>query len=331
MTKALTLIAPEIAPAWRQAIAEGSSRWPHLARLGGRGSIRALPLPSNGLRAWQIALLDALGIDDNYAQYPSAAVTRSGDSGELARDFWLHLQPMHFMAGLDRLTAVVLHGAAGVARAELVELEPTIAAHLRAGGMRLVTTSQGGWLVHSGSTLDIQTVTPETAAATPLAQAMPQGNDARALRRLMTELQMLLHEHPVNVARARRGLPEINAVWYYGAGEIRNLQRYALPQAFGDDLYLRGIYRLNDGDVTSAPPDAHALLARLRSRAVAVVAADDIDALEAAWIAPLSRALAMGALARLEIVIDRCAVTVARPSLLKFWRSQRAPAEWGAC
>ncbi len=56
------------------------------------------------------------------------------------------------------------------------------------------------------------------------------------------------------------------------------------------------------------------------SRAVAVVAADDVDALEAAWIAPLARALAAGALARLEIVIDEWDVTVARHSLLKFWR-----------
>ena len=329
MTKALTLIAPEIAPAWRQAIAERSSRWPHLARLGGRGSIRALPPPSDGLRVWQIALLDALGIED-HARYPSAAVTRTGDIAEPARDFWLHLQPMHFVAGLDRLTAVVLHGSTGVARAELAELEPTIGAHLRATGMQLVTTSRGDWLARSDRALDVQAATPETAAATPLEQAMPRGGAAPGLRRLMTELQMLLHEHPVNIERARRGVPEINAVWFHGPGELRDLQRYALPQAFGDDLYLRGIYRLNDGDVTAAPPHAQALLARLRSRAVAVVAADDLDALEAAWIAPLARALAAGALARLEIVVDSCAVTVARPSLLKFWRGQRAPAE-GAC
>ena len=62
---------------------------------------------------------------------------------------------------------------------------------------------------------------------------------------------------------------------------------------------------MNDSDVTAAPPDAQALLARLHSRAVAVVAADDVDALEAAWIAPLARALAAGVIARLEIVIDR--------------------------
>jgi hypothetical protein len=330
MTKALTLIAPDIAPALRQAIAERGARWPQLARLGGRGSIHALPAPRDGLRTWQAALLDVLGVHD-HALYPSAAVMHTGDVGETARGFWLHLQPMHFVAGLDRLTAVVLHGASDVARAELVELEPTIAAHLRTAGMQLVTTSHEDWLVHSERALDVRTATPESAAGGPLEEAMPQGRDAPALRRLMTELQMLLHEHPVNVARQRRGVPEINAVWFHGAGEIRDLQRYALPQAFGDDLYLRGIYRLNLADVTAAATDVRSMLARLRSRAVVVVAANDVDVLEAAWIAPLTRALTTGAIARLDIVLDCWRVTVARHALLKFWRGARAPAEWAAC
>ena len=84
-------------------------------------------------------------------------------------------------------------------------------------------------------------------------------------------------------------------------------------------------------DVTAAPPDTRALLARLDSRAVLVVAADDVDVLEAAWIAPLSRALTAGVIARLEIVIDLCGVTVARPALLKFWRGPRMPAQWAGC
>jgi hypothetical protein len=212
----------------------------------------------------------------------------------------------------------------------LAELEPTVAAHLRTAGMQLVTTSYGGWLVHSERVLDVQTATPESAAANPLEQAMPQGRDAPALRRLMTELQMLLHEHPVNVARSRRGVPEINAAWFHGAGEIRERGRYALPQAFGEDLYLRGIYRLNDGEVTAAPRDAQAMLARLQSRAVAVVATDDVDVLEAAWIAPLTRALTTGAIARLDVVLDRWQLTIARHWLLRFWRSARVPAEWVA-
>jgi len=330
MTKALTLIAPEIAPALRQAIAESGARWPQLARLGGRGSVRGLPPPRAGLRTWQVALLDALGVTD-HERYPSAAVMRTGDAGEPARGFWLHLQPMHFVAGLDRLTAVILHGASDVTRAELVELEPTIGAHLRTAGMHLATTAHDDWLVHSERALDVQTSTPDSAAASPLDQAMPHGRDAPGLRRLMTELQMLLHEHPVNVARTRRGVPEINAVWFHGGGELRELQRRSLPQAFGDDLYLRGIYRLHEQDVTLTPPDAQTLLARLQSRAVVVVAADDVDALEAAWIAPLTRALRIGAIARLDLVLDCWRIEVARHALLKFWRSPRTPAEWVAC
>ena len=120
------------------------------------------------------------------------------------------------------MTAVILHGASDVTRAELVELEPTIGAHLRTAGMHLATTAHDDWLVHSERALDLQTSTPDSAAASP-ARA---GDAARtrcspALRRLMTEMQMLLHEHPVNAGGTRRGVPAINAVWVHGGGEIR--------------------------------------------------------------------------------------------------------------
>ena len=72
------------------------------------------------------------------------------------------------------------------------------------------------------------------------------------------------------------------------------------------------------------------LLALLQSRAVAVVATDDVDVLEAAWIAPLTRALAIGAIARLEIVVDRWRVMATRRAMLKFWRGPRPPAQWTA-
>lgn len=330
MPKSLTLIAPQIAPALAQAMLEGSSRWPQLARLSGRGSIRTLPAARGSLGVWQSALLEALGIHEP-DQYPSAAVTRTGDVGERAGGYWLHLQPMHFVAGLDRLTAVLLRGSSRVARAELAELEPTIAAHLRPAGYSLMRTSLDDWLVRSDRTLDLLTCAPETAAANPLQEAMPQGRDAPALRRLMTELQMLLHEHPVSIARMRRGVPAINAVWFHGCGAIGDLNRYALPQAFGDDLYLRGIYRLNDSQVTAAPHDAEALLARLESRAVAVIAADDLDVLEAAWLAPLAHALAAGIISKLDIRLDRWHLAVTRQALLRFWRAERAPAQWAAC
>lgn len=47
---------------------------------------------------------------------------------------------------------------------------------------------------------------------------LPQGPDARRWRSLMGEAQVVMHQHPVNVARAQRGLPPANSLWFWGAG-----------------------------------------------------------------------------------------------------------------
>lgn len=329
MSRLLTLIAPRIAPALTQAIADGSARWPQLARLAGRGSIERLaPAPAaSGLRPWQVSLLTALNLDTHY---PSAAVTRTGDSNERTSGFWLHVEPIHFAAGLDRLTALVLQGERRVSEAERAELESLVAAHLRASGFDLVTTSAGDWLLRCPRALDVQTMSPEVATSSPLEEVMPRGKDARELRRLMTELQMLLHEHPVNVHRSRRGVPEVNAIWFHGEGEIGGVRRQSLPQAFGEDAYLRGVYRLHDFSVEPAAADARSLLSRAAKHSVAVIDIEDLDTLEALWLAPLARALLVGAIGRVDLVLDRWHLAISCAALLKFWRSERPPARWAA-
>jgi hypothetical protein len=329
--RSLTIIAPQISPSLAHAIAEQSARWPTLARLAGRGSISELPVAdvSHGLQRWQLALLEALHLDDPH-EYPSAAVTRSGDIDARANGFWMHALPMHFAAGLDRLTAVMLRGDTRVTHAERAELEPIVAAHMRSAGFELLRTEADEWLVHSNVPMDVLMAPPEEAVAAPLAEMMPRGRDAGVVRRLMTELQMLLHEHPVSARRVQRGVPEVNAIWFHGAGALPGPQRHSLPQAFGSDAYLRGIYRLNDLSVAGAPANAQALLARLQSRAVAVVEADDLDMLEVVWLAPLTRPLVAGVITRLDVVLDRWQIAAPRGALLKFWRTERNPAEWRA-
>jgi hypothetical protein len=54
---------------------------------------------------------------------------------------------------------------------------------------------------------------------------LPRGPSARTWRRLANELQMLWHEHPVNLERQTRGLPVVNGLWFEG----RILAPRALP------------------------------------------------------------------------------------------------------
>jgi hypothetical protein len=335
--RSLTLIAPRIGPALAHARQSREARWPCLARLAGRSKIHCLiddGAAAADLAPWQTALLDALGMSE-HARYPSAAVTHTGDAQERARGFWLHAQPMHFSAGLDRLSAVLLQGASRVAPAEQAQLVPALTAHLRSVGFELLVSAGGEWLVRCDRALEVATVSPEFAVAGELEQALPRGPDAPALKRLMTELQMLLHEHPVGTQRQRRGVPTVNAIWFHGAGAVDEVPRQALPQAFGEDAYLRGIYRLHELAVAASPVDANALLSQQRAsgqaHVVAVVEVDDLDTLEALWMAPLARALALGATGGLELVLDRWRMMVPPAAMLRFWRPRRSPMDWMAC
>jgi hypothetical protein len=146
---------------------------------------------------------------------------------------------------------------------------------------------------------------------------------------------MLLHEHPVNAARARRGLPEVNAGWIWGVGSIASRRARSgrmLPVAYGTESYLKGVYLLHDTPVRAQRFDADTLCAvdQEQGAVLAVAALLDLDALEAQWLVPFSRALRRGAFEILSLHLDRWRITVRRGHLLRFWRRSVSPARWRA-
>lgn len=328
MLKTLTLIVAGLNPL-RAEGERGATEWPQLARLAGRGSVtkRSISARQDALHA---AVLDALQLHDVADKYPSAAVIHTGLSGERADGFWLRAQPIHFAAGLDRLTTVPLHGAARMSAAERNSLAPTLVDHLQSTGFELHDGADGEWLLRSAVPLQLQTVSPEFAAANPAEEILPRGRDAGALRRLMTEMQMLLHEHPVNTQRQRRGLPALNAIWMDGEGMLSDVSARALPAGCGDDVFLYGLYRLHDQPLQSQPADAASLLAQIRGPTVAFIDVTNAEVLETQWLAPLSRALLSGTIAKLTVMFDGWQVVADRAALFKLWRRDLPPTSWVA-
>ena len=338
LTSPLTLIVPELNPSdpnpadteHEQGAGRLPTRLTRLARLAGRGAVLKRQIEA-GQGALQGAVLDALQLRDAAAKFPGAAVMRTGVTGERAIGFWLRAQPIHFAAGLDRLTTVLLHGAARMSAAERAALSPTLADHLESSGLQLHEGADGEWLLCSETPLQVQTVTPEFAAANPRAEILPHGRDAGGLRRVMTEMQMLLHDHPVNAARESRGMPALNAIWVHGEGMLSEVSGQALPEASGDDVYLRGIYRLHDRPVQPKAADAATLLSRIAGPTVAIIDPPDLQALETKWLAPLSRALLVGAISKLTVLFDEWRVDTDRAAMFKVWRRELQPANWAAC
>ena len=82
-------------------------------------------------------------------------------------------------------------------------------------GLTLLAPRPDVWFVH-GEPWALQAHPWTQASGRNIAAYQPSGTRARDWRRLLTEVQMLWHEHPVNLARATRGLRAVNALWLDG-------------------------------------------------------------------------------------------------------------------
>lgn len=86
-------------------------------------------------------------------------------------------------------------------------------------------------LVWKGDGADLETTPPHDITAQSIGHYLPRGKGAARLIKLMTEAQLILHEHPVNQARRKEGKPAANATWPWGQG--RAPQMPTLHTRFG--------------------------------------------------------------------------------------------------
>jgi hypothetical protein len=171
-----------------------------------------------------------------------------------------------------------------------------------------------------------------------LEAAGKEPNLPRQAAPLLTEVQMVLHAHPVNEAREARGEPTVNSVWLWGAGRA---MRASCPwqSVAADDPAVIGAARLAGARHRALPRSAREWLERLpeEGRHLAVLDAlrvplalagdtiqNEIQALEYEWFAPLLAALREGRVGMVTLNIPDGARAVSfetiRGDLRRFWR-----------
>jgi hypothetical protein len=140
---------------------------------------------------------------------------------------------------------------------------------------------------------------------------------------LLTEIQMALHEHPVNEARE---LP-VNSVWLWGAGTLpRSASGPWHSLAAGDPL-ARGLARVAGLAVREPARSAEAWLAELPADGRHLAVLDGpVTELEARWFAPLLAALKGGRIGMVSLHLPEAGVAAetTRGDLRRFWRRPRA-------
>ena len=303
----------------------------YLARFGDKASL------PDGWRAWTAHWL---GLGQHAPESPASVAAATLPDVPAGRAVWL-ATPMHLIAGMtslhcDRRSILRLE------RAELEALTASFRATFRGSGFDLHPLA-GGELLLSGPPLaaSVTTTEPPRMLLTSVAEALPAGEGAPALRRLGAEIEMWLHGHPLNDERARRGAPPVATLWVWGGGAPATAPPAASQEiadvSFGSDAYLRGLWRLAGGETRPMPVDWAAVLAQVRAqRALAVVEVAELLHANSSWrlaeavaeidrrlISPSLAAVRRGEVERLVLLANDRSLILSAAHRWRFWRRMR--------
>ena len=208
-TRAVTLMIPGLAQPPR-GVADFPAT-PTLDRLFARAQRR-----NNPAAVYEHALT---GLFTDAEPPPWAALSFWADTGQRPNQPLLQADPLHVQAG----THHHIHfdqARLDLDREESAALVASLNEALQSEQMRLMAATPGRWYLELPAPLSILTLPLSVGLDMGAQPWSPTGPDAPRLKRLLTEIQMLLHEHPVNQARERLGQLPVNSLWLWGEGPL---------------------------------------------------------------------------------------------------------------
>jgi hypothetical protein len=152
----------------------------------------------------------ALGWPDA-GPWPQAA----RDTGTAGAQAWI--TPCHWQVGMDQVVMLAPQALA-LDDAESQQLLQAMQPYMAEDGLQVQWHSALRWLARGDVLADVACASLARVSGMNVRPWVTDGSLPAALRRLQSEMQMLLYNHPVNDARAARGLPIVNSFWLHGAG-----------------------------------------------------------------------------------------------------------------
>jgi hypothetical protein len=210
MSSRLTLVVPGLVwPAPLTPRPAQDLQLPALSWLLGRGRRRIGP--SAHLET-ELAHLFGLPADAP----PLAALRRQGEAHAAATSasHWLCADPVH----LSITSGNLLLGdfaADEIDAAEAAALVATLNEHYSDLG-EFSAPSPTRWYLRLAAAPNVAFFNLDDTAGRPMQHFLPTGADARRWQRVLNEIQVALHDHPVNKAREAAGKRAVNSVWFWG-------------------------------------------------------------------------------------------------------------------
>jgi len=224
------------------ALIPNDIRYPALERAWSRGRKRRLAARTpNHLR------FELFGIETE-GPLPVAALTHVNDRRERPQNdyYWLRADPVTMWADMARVF-MTDYGFADLDPYERNEIELCVRDVLQEEGIQMHADHPERWCIPLGRPIEFGFTPLDEALGMDVAEALPDHPEARHWRRILNEIQIALHNSPVNVRRRAMGKREINSVWFWGGGFIPDAsEHYLLDTVYSENAVSRGLAIIND-------------------------------------------------------------------------------------
>jgi hypothetical protein len=266
--------------------------------------------------------------------WPVAAATRQRDVGDALGAGWLRADPAYVRPDING-ARLLAHGPALALTAEDANaFLPALRPLFGDAGFPIDAPVPSRWYLRLPAGAKLPTfVPPEVALGDDVFDHLPGANadasgEGRRWRALLSEAQVVLHNHPRNAERVAAGLPPVNSLWFWGAGILPGTVRSQYQHIATDDEALAGMALLAGADVSTLPSAWPSLQLPHASSGTAGLPAlfdlrhvRDLAALERDWLAPLHADVQARRLHRATLDFDDGQAFVLAPGQRwRFWR-----------
>jgi len=256
-----------------------------------------------------------------YPEEGLAALRMWGQTGDRPTVWIAAADPVYLEPRLDHLVLHALRGA-GIRSADLRalfdHLQETLADDRRFGFARL------------GSNGYLRAERPISTAAVPSyvvdqrepGEFLPSGEHTAMHRNILSEIEMAMHEHEVNLQRMEAGKQPVNSLWLWGGGKAPEKTTRPQPPLFTDDPLITGYWESATAVSDEWPGSFTACAEATVHGFVAVTPESDIrSATLQGYLHGLRELLRAKRVSRLILLFrDGVRADVRRSQTLKFWR-----------
>ncbi len=257
-------------------------------------------------------------------RWSPAALTRVADAGldDARSAAWLRADPAYIRPDINGARLLATGATLSIDAQDIDAFLPALRPLFGDAGFLLDAPQPARWYLRLPRESHIPAfVAPGDALGEDVFDHTPDGQQARRWRTLLSEAQVVLHNHPRNAARADAGLVPVNSLWFWGGGVLPDNALSDFPTVFSDDPVLHGLAGV--GTFNAMPlASFNGVDSVNEDTLLDLRAVRDLDVLLERWFLPAHSAAFQG---RVDFdLADGAIFRLQQSQRWRFWRKPRA-------